>query len=179
MDELEYNPEAIIEEMRREYFKSLEEEEILDRQEETESFLAFRLGEEKFAIPITDLKSVIAVPHITKIPLSPPHLLGIINLRGEILPLLDFHQPFQIPALGGEKEKRILIVSEKIRPLAFLVDEVMEIHEVPLQEIQPPLQVQSKIDPEFLKGKFTSQDSLIILLNLEKLLHSPKLQFTH
>lgn len=71
-----------------------------DKTESLEKFLGFSLGTEEYAIPLLSVKEVIALPEITPVPFSPPHFLGIINLRGQIISVMDLRKKF---ALGEAK----------------------------------------------------------------------------
>lgn len=169
----EYNPEKIIASMRQEYFESLENEEEELQEKETHPLIGFRIGPEYFAVDITHIKLVIRPPKITQLPLSPPHLLGILNLRGEIKPILDLHPIFDLPQ-SNAKSQKILIVSEHIQDVGILIDEVLDLYEA--QEILPPLNVETKIPSQFLKGKVEIQNQLFLLLDLKTLLQSKELE---
>lgn len=175
LEDHEYDPKAIIQAMRDEYFQSLEEEEDTQRLQDSLSILGFRLGDENFAITIKELKSVIRVPRYTSLPLSPVHLLGIINVRGEIRPVLDLHPVFGLPSSSDGKSARILIIHENVRSVSLLVDEILDLYEIYTDEIKPPLHVQTRIPPTFLKGKVEIQSKLVLLLDLPALLNSEEL----
>lgn len=173
--EEEYDPTVIIQSMREEYFQSLEQEEDTEPKESVE-LLSFRIGDQNFALKITEIKGVIRPPRITKLPLSPIHLVGVINLRGEIKPVLNLHPLFHMPPFHQQKSSRILIVQDYIRNVALMVDQILDLYEVYVEDIHPPVHLDTKIRSKFLEGKIELNDAMTLILDIDALLNSEELQ---
>lgn len=95
-------------------------------QDEVNRYLNFSLGEEEFAIPLLSVKEVIAVPETTPIPHTPPHFLGIMNLRGQVISVIDLRKKFSINTKNTE-ETSVIILDLKNHFLGVVVDSVTSV----------------------------------------------------
>jgi purine-binding chemotaxis protein CheW len=102
-------------------------------------FLVFRLSEEEFGLPISAVDEVARVPdQITKIPKTPRFLEGVVNLRGEVLPVVDQRRRFDLPKFTGERQRQRLIVVRTERHRAgLIVDSVREVLRIPCSSVEP------------------------------------------
>lgn len=102
-------------------------------------FLVFRLGAEEFGLPITAVEELARVPdRITRIPKTPRFLEGVVNLRGEVLPVVDQRRRFDLPKFTGERQRQRLIVVRTERHRAgLIVDSVQEVLRVPSFRVEP------------------------------------------
>jgi len=112
------------------------------KENETKAYLTFSLGEEKFAISVDSVQEVVELDQVTKIPNAPAYMLGIINLRGRVLPLLDTKHKLGLPKTEASSKSRIMILDiqaddDKSLQIGALVDvakEVMEISDADIQD---------------------------------------------
>ncbi|HEY9045999.1 MAG TPA: chemotaxis protein CheW [Ohtaekwangia sp.] len=108
----------------------------------SKAYLTFALGEEKFAIPVDYVQEVVELEHVTRVPQAPPYMLGIINLRGRVLPLLDTKMKLGLPASPVTRKSRIMILDLHIADdrnlqIGAMVDiarEVIELHDNQIQQ---------------------------------------------
>ena len=101
--------------------------------------LVFTRGQEHYAIPVYYILRGVAEPRITPLPCVPPYYRGVVNLRGQILSVLDLRRFWGI---GGEAEPpnpRLIVIQAGQNPLAIQADEVLELTHIPIAEIVPPM----------------------------------------
>lgn len=144
--------------------------------EEEIQFISFKLKEEEFAVKIERVKEILKMVNITPIPKAPPYLMGLMNLRGTIIPILDLKRRLK---LYGEDEEltltddtRILVIQFSGTLTGIVVDQVMEVQGISESSISPPPQITKGIDKFFLTGiiKDKSKNNLAMMLNLEEVL---------
>ena len=151
--------------------------EVPDPEESGEkiSILSFQLAEELYGIELHYLTEMRQSVPLRYIPCAPSHLVGIINLRGELLPVVDF-----CPILGLPKRElakivpALLVLSLKGDKLALVVDRAQDILTFPLKELKPP---PLSLDPEraiFIKGELLVENRPLSLLDVEKVLQDPR-----
>ena len=132
--------------------------------------VTFALDGEEFGIPVVRVREVIRVSEITRVPQAPPHVRGVTNLRGRILPVVDLRSRFGLPAADVTSRSRIVVVEAGDRVVGLLVDAVLQVAKVPLDVIAaPPEEVRSE-DADYLSGVARWNGRIIILLELEKAL---------
>lgn len=96
--------------------------------EETQQFLVFRLGDEEFGLPIAAVEEVARLPEtIARVPKTPKFLEGVVNLRGEVLPVIDQRKRFNMPALGASAAQRLVVVRTERHLAGLIVDSVSEV----------------------------------------------------
>ncbi len=130
----------------------------------------FRLGEDLYAADIMRIKEIIRLQKLANLPKSPAFVEGVLNLRGTVIPVIDLRKRFDIPAAPQGRDTRLLIVSMGRQILGLVVDEVTEVLSVPVKDIKPAPQVAKGVGAEYLVGVCLVKDSLIMLLNLDRIL---------
>jgi purine-binding chemotaxis protein CheW len=152
---------------------ALYEDDLYGREEpreETLQFIAFRVAREWYGVDITKVKEVIKVDQIAYLPSSPEHIAGIVNLRGNILSVMDLKVILRLHhEEPGEKRKIIAIESGGLET-GFLVDEVVEAIEVDASKIEPALLTIPPEGAKYLEGQCRVNDKLIALISVEKVL---------
>ena len=98
----------------------------------------FRLGDDEFGLPIEAVDEVARVPdQITRLPRTPKFLEGVVNLRGEVLPVVDQRRRFDMPALDERAARRLVVVRTERHKAGLIVDSVSEVLRCPADEIEP------------------------------------------
>jgi len=135
----------------------------------------FRIGKEEFGVDILMVQEIIRLPRITPIPNAPAFIVGVLNLRGRVIPVIDLRQRLRIQGNRVEiddKRTRILIIDLDTHVTGFIVDAVSEVMKVPAREIEPtPHLVVSSVDAEYIKGMIKSQNRLIVFLDFRRILN--------
>lgn len=139
-------------------------------EEESEKYIRFRLDAEKYAINLMDIKEIIKPREITEVPHAPDFLLGIISLRGIIVPVIDMRARLGFSKATPANKQRIIIVRKKDGCCGLLVDEVFQVVTLAQQPIEGPPTVLDGTDREFISGISSHGDQMCILVDLEKIL---------
>jgi purine-binding chemotaxis protein CheW len=131
---------------------------------------SFRLGEDLFAVDIMRIKEIIRPQRLTHLPRAPQFIEGVINLRGTVIPVLDLRLRFDLSRRPEAGNSRLLIVRMGGQVMGLEVDDVTEVVTVPLKDVKPPPAVASCAIDEYLIGVCLVKDTMLMLLNLDKLL---------
>ncbi len=132
----------------------------------------FRLRDEEFGVDIGSVREIIRVADITHIPEAPSFLHGLTNLRGQVIAVIDLARQFGLAPQQDLPETAKIVVTEiKGQTVGMLVDEVPEVLKISAENIEAaPELVQTEVRTDYIKGVAKSDNRLIILLDLEKLL---------
>ena len=141
-----------------------------------EEFLTFVIGEESYALDIMKVKEIRGYEAVTKIANSPPFLKGVINLRGDIVPIVDLRIKFNVGEPTYNEFTIVIMLNIESRIVGIVVDEVSDVIKVNSEEIAPPPEFGVAFDSQFLHGLVTLDESMIILVNIEALITSDELQ---
>ena len=138
------------------------------------NLVTFSLGNEKYAFDMDFMKKIRWAEGITQVPGLPPHIPGIINLRGEIISVVDLKALLGISSETPSKAT-IMVTSMKGVDVGFLVDSVDEIIDLPLKSIDPPMITFEKEYSEFIDGETRLDESMVVILNYRKIMASEKM----
>jgi len=136
---------------------------------EASRFLIFSLHGEQYAVPLLKVKEVIALTETTPVPYSPQYFKGIMNLRGQVISVIDLRMKMKMPKAEASPETAIIILDLSPLSLGVIVDSVESVLAVEKQEIQPPPDVGGK-DAMYISGVTRKDSKLILLLDIEKTL---------
>lgn len=137
---------------------------------ELQRFLEFSLGEEDYAIPLLSVREVISVPETTPIPKAPSHFLGIMNLRGQVISVVDMRTKLKIKPLENNTEESVIIVDLDGMNLGIVVDSINKVLAFALKEINDVPEIETQVNAEYIYGVYRKEDSLTVLLNVAKVL---------
>ena len=142
--------------------------EIIDN---VSTFLSFKLGKELFAINVAKVLTILELRPITKVPNSPDYMRGVINLRGNVLPVIDMRLKFKMESTEFTKNTCIIVLNvvvdnEDIQ-LGMLVDAVDRVLEIKDSEVEESPAIGTKYKTEFIQGMFKLDSGFIMLLNID------------
>ena len=140
--------------------------------EEYIEILEFLLAQERYGIETRHIREVYPLKELTPLPSTPPFVLGVVNARGRIVPVLDIKTIFGLPDRGLTDLNKLIIVRANGMELGLLADTIAGVRRVPLQGIQPSLPTLSGIRADYLKG--VTKERLVII-DAEKMLLDEKL----
>lgn len=139
--------------------------------------VTFDLLGEEFGLPILDVREIIRMTSVTPVPHAPSFVEGVINLRGQILPVVDLRKRFNLEAKDMDESTRIVVVEINSNLLGLIVDGVSEVLRLPADTIAPPPTiVSSGIGAEYIKGIGHYNEKMIILINLGKVFSTDELE---
>ncbi|HTY51223.1 MAG TPA: chemotaxis protein CheW [Steroidobacteraceae bacterium] len=137
-------------------------------------YLAFRLGGERFGIDILRIKEIIEFPGLTEVPLMPPCVRGVINLRGAVVPVVDLAARFGREPTAVARRTCIVIVESKAlgeqQEVGVMADAVEAVLEIPAADIVPPPAFGTGIRVEFIAGMASIDARFVILLDVDNAL---------
>jgi len=134
--------------------------------------LEFLLGRERYAVETEYVREVYPMKELTVLPCTPDFLLGIVNIRGEILPVIDVKKFFDLPGKGITNLNKVIVVRKDPMAIGILSDEVINTYAIPLSDLTPPPPILTGIKADFLKG-ITHQQ--LILIDIEKIISDKRL----
>lgn len=144
---------------------------------EREDYLVFRLSNEVFALAATSLRQILEPPPIVPVPNTPPHLLGIINLRGEILGVLDLRVPFDLGVAGTSDEERLIVLKSGRRSVAIVADAVIAIETIHRRSLEPVPMDLPELHRRTFQGQVHLDDRLSVsVMDPESVFHLPQFQ---
>lgn len=146
-----------------------------DEQEEVrlETWVAFRLAGETFALPVSAVQEIVRVAGITRVPHAPYTVRGVINLRGRVVPVVDLRVRIGLPPADVSPSSRILVTSTRGRLLGLLVDAVDQVVRLDRNQVEPAPPDVMTAQSEYLLGVYHLERALLILLVVEPLLLVP------
>jgi purine-binding chemotaxis protein CheW len=136
---------------------------------ETSQYMTFKLGDELFAINVAQVREVLEVPLITKVPTAPKYMRGVVNVRGQSIPVVNLRTRFGLPD-GKETVQTRIIVMEleldgEVAVLGGMADSVHEVIELEPSNINPPPRIAMRWRSEFIQGMGKRGDDFIIILD--------------
>jgi purine-binding chemotaxis protein CheW len=134
-----------------------------------ERYLGFMLGQERFAIPLLQVKEVIGVPEFTRMPFAPSYFKGLLNLRGQVIATIDLRQKFQFSAKPSP-ENAVIVCDVDDVMMGAMVDSVDFVFRASEDQIQTRIDVDSSMKADHIAGLFHHKSGLVIMLDLRKVL---------
>jgi purine-binding chemotaxis protein CheW len=133
-----------------------------------ETWVTFVLAGETFALPVSHVLEILRVAGITRVPHAPRVIRGVTNMRGKVLPVVDFRGRLGIEPAEVTAQSRILVVSSRGRLFGLLVDAVQQVERVDLQTVQPPPPDVMTAQSDYLIGVCQIGPRLVVLLDVAR-----------
>jgi len=146
---------------------------------DTRQYLTFRLGEEVFALGVSNVREILEFTTVTRVPKTPEFMRGVINLRGSVVPVLDMRLKFGLTRAEKTVDTCIIVVEVSFEGentiIGALVDSVQEVFDLEPDQIEPAPKIGTQLRTEFIKGMGKRDDHFIILLDIDKVFSSEEL----
>lgn len=140
---------------------------------ETTQYLTFKLGDELFALDVSQVREVLDVTAITKVPRAPEFMRGVINVRGSVVPVVDMRLKFGMSRTENTIDTRVVVMDLSLdgdtTVLGALADSVHEVMDLEPEQIEEPPRVGSRWKTEFIKGIGKRDEDFIILLDIDRI----------
>jgi purine-binding chemotaxis protein CheW len=133
-------------------------------------FLTFLLGAEQYGVEILRVQEIRGYAAITPIPNTPPHIRGVINLRGTVVPVVDLRTRFSLEPTEHNKFTVIIVVTVGEKVIGMLVDAVSDVVEIAASEMRAVPDLGSRVDTRFISGMATIAERMTVLLDIDRLL---------
>jgi purine-binding chemotaxis protein CheW len=142
-------------------------------------YLTFKLGDEMFALDVVQVREILDITAITKVPRSPDFMRGVINVRGSVVPVVDMRMKFDMQATENTLNTRIVVMEikmeDEVTVLGAMVDSVHDVKEINPDDIEPAPKIGSKFRTEFIKGIGKQDELFVIILNIDHIFSSDEL----
>ncbi len=141
--------------------------------------VTFHLGEELYGVNIMDVKEIVRIQNVRVIPNAPYYVEGIINLRSEIIPIIDLHKRFRIQNVHSEDiemDGGFIILNIDGNKIGIIIDKVERVVSVKGEDVKEPPQMLTGIGTEYIEGVIREESGYLIMLNTRKLFNAKELQ---
>ncbi len=152
-----------------------------DEKGATQQYVSFSLGEELFAVEVTRAREILSLVPVTPVPQTPDYLLGVINLRGQVVPVVDMRRKLGLP-VGEQTRDTCIIIMEvlvdgEVLVVGALADAVREVLDLADDQIEPPPRLGSRLKTEYIQGMGKVDELFLILLDIDRVFSTEDLQF--
>lgn len=148
--------------------KQISEPDIKDK-EEVVQLVGFIVGEEEYAVPILNIQEIIKPIEFTRVPSVPDYILGVFNLRGNVIPLIDLRSKFSLEQSRQNEQTRYIVMKGEDNVAGFVIDRLTEAIRIKRSRIDPPPETLHK-DKGMIYGIGKRDDNILTILKVEALL---------
>jgi purine-binding chemotaxis protein CheW len=142
-------------------------------------YITFKLGNELFAVPVEQVREVLELGALTRVPTAPPYMRGVVNVRGKAIPVVDLRLRFGLPAGPDTVSSRILVLEllldGEATVLGAIADSVHEVIELGQGAINPPPTIAMRWRSEFIVGMGRRGEDFLIILDVNAVFASEQL----
>ena len=146
------------------------QEQISKVESDELQLVSFNIGTEEFGVDILKVQEINRMVEITKVPQAPTYVEGVINLRGKVIPIVDLRMRFNLELKEHDKNTRIVVVDIGGNIMGMIVDSVSEVLRLPASTIEPPPEIVTGVNSEYIKGVAKLEDRLLIFLDLSRVI---------
>lgn len=147
---------------------SVRRDRTAESSEHETQVVTFLLGREEYAIEILQVQEIVMMTEITRMPKAPHFIEGIVNLRGQMIPIIDMRKRLDLAEAINNQDTRIIILNVSDETVGMIVDGVREVLRIPDAAISPPPKMIKGISAEYLRGIGRLGERLLIMLDLDK-----------
>ena len=145
----------------------------------SQQYVTFSLGDELFGVEVIRAREILSVTPVTKVPQTPDYLLGVINLRGQVVPVVDMRLKLGLPVSEETEDTCVIVVEVQVdgEPIIVgaLADAVREVLEIRTDQIEPAPRLGTRLKTEFISGMGKIDEQFLILLNIDRVFSSDEL----
>lgn len=151
---------------------------VLPQEEDTmkDMYLTFRLGDEDYGIEIRYVTEIVGIQRITEVPDMPHFIKGVVNLRGQVIPVMDVRLRFSMDVRDYDERTCVVVVNLRDSLIGLVVDTVNEVRTIPEDNVSPPPKVASTESTRYIHGMGKVGDEVKILLDVSRLLFEDELE---
>jgi purine-binding chemotaxis protein CheW len=136
----------------------------------TAQYITFKLGDELFAIDVAQVREILEISRVTRVPTAPAYMRGVVNVRGKAIPVVDLRQKFGLPAAGDTLNTRIVVMEVEldgeVTIVGGLADSVHDVIELEPSQINPPPSIAMRWRTELIRGMGRRGEEFIIILDI-------------
>jgi len=156
-------------------------EDTLQSEDGLDQYLSFKLADEEYGVDILKVQEIKGWEGVTSIPNMPDYVLGVINLRGTVVPIIDLRKHFELETIPFGKTTVVIVVcvndeEHGQRTMGIVVDAVSEVHNIAMTDLKPAPEFGSACSTESIKGLATQDNKMLIMLDIDHLMNFGVLQ---
>lgn len=138
--------------------------------EDIKQFIVFQLGKEEYGLDTVKITTIVRMMPITRVPKTPDFVKGVINLRGDIIPVIDLRKRFNFPEVEETEETRIVIIKVDETLVGVIVDIVLEVLNLTEESIENITNISNDLSMDYILGVGKVDNRIVTLLNFERLI---------
>ena len=142
---------------------------------EVKQLISFTVGAEEYGLELLRVKEVIRMRQITWLPKTPTCVKGIINLRGDVIPIVDLRERFGLAAQEQTAMTRVIVVEVARRLVGMVVDSASQVVRIPADQFEPPPTVMGEASKDFITAVGKTGDKLIIMIDVDRILSTEEI----
>lgn len=131
--------------------------------------VVFRLGPLEVGVPIERVSEIVRTPRMTRMPRVPHYVIGLMNQRGRVFPVVDLRKRLSLPAGAPDPKNRVIVVETAGDPLGLTVDEVLQVFRAPEGSLGAAPSLAESAARDYLRGVVSDGERMILMLDLEKI----------
>lgn len=131
--------------------------------------VCFTIGNEEYGIEILKVQEILRLPQITTLPKAADFILGVIDLRGKILPIIDMSKRFGIESKTEMKDARAIVINIKGREVGLAIDSVSHVVKVDSNDIEPPPPIVKGISGRYIVGIAKVDEEFVVILDIDRI----------
>lgn len=143
---------------------------------ETVQLVSFTVENEEYGVHISDVESVIRLPDITRLPQTPDFIKGVINLRGNVIPVIDMRERFGLETTEYLSTTRVMVMKIKNRLIGMIVDTVSQVIVLNNDDIEEAPEIVSGLSREYIEGIGKAANRMIIILKIDRVLTTEEIR---
>lgn len=154
--------------------KNFQSEDISEKDHnyETQRYIEFNIGVERYALELLTVLEVISIPTTTPVPNSPSYMVGLMNLRGKIISIVDVRKKLGIKPLEDNSEAAVIILKVKETSIGIIVDSINRVLQVGKNDVDNALEIKGQSNAQFIDGIYHKEEKMTFLLSPFKLFAS-------
>ena len=150
-----------------------------DQSQTVQQYLTFRLADEIFAVDVAQVREILDQTAVTRVPQMPDYMLGVINLRGSVVPVVDLRRKFGMATKEADVDTCIVVLdvvmNEEKTTIGAVADAVHEVLDLPSEAIEPPPRMGTKLRTDFIRGMGKKDETFLILLDIDRIFSTDEL----
>ncbi len=139
--------------------------------------VCFKIGKEEYGLDILKVQEILKLPRITRLPKSADFIMGVIDLRGKVIPIIDLSRRFKIEEGKNLTDRRAIVVDIRGKKVGLAIDSVSHVVKVDSKDIEPPPPIVKGISGRYIVGIAKLEDGFVIVLDIEQIFSSDELTF--
>ncbi len=138
--------------------------------------VCFKIGNEDYGIEILKVQEILKLPKITELPKTVGYIMGVIDLRGKVLPVIALGKRFEIEESEVDSSKKAIVVKIKGREVALAIDSVSSVAKVDSKDIEPPPPIVKGISGRYIVGIAKVTDDFVVILDIDQIFSTDEIK---